>query len=105
MRAALTRRAERGDLSRGEAGEVVAAYFDCTVALYMFTAPVGWAVGLGVGEFIDPGDAGAPEAGGIDVAELVGTETDGSSDDVALAPGLAVSEGTGAAAIRAVPAP
>ncbi len=79
------------------------SYFDLHFPLYMFTAPVGWAVGLGVGESIEAGDAGAPDAGGV--AALVGTETDGSSDDVDVAPGLAVSEGTGAAAIREVPAP
>jgi hypothetical protein len=71
----------------------------------MLTAPVGCAVGLGVA--VSPDDAGGPEAGdGTGVASGVGTETIGSGVvDVDAAPGLAVSDGTGAAAISAVPAP
>ena len=64
-----------------------------------------------MGDSIDAGDAlDAATGGGGDVGDAtgVGTETVGiaiGSDDVGAAAGLAPSDGTGAAAISAVPAP
>ena len=67
---------------------------------------VGLAVGMGAGidDDVDADAAGA--GGGPEVAIEVGTETIGSGcEEVGADAGLAASDGTGAAAISAVPAP
>jgi hypothetical protein len=83
---------------------------------YIFTELLGCADGAGAadsagfGDSIGAGDAVDPETagGGGDAGDAtgVGTETVGiASGDVGAASGLAASDGTGAAAISAVPAP
>jgi len=69
---------------------------------------VGLAVGMGAGidDDVDADADAAGAGGGPEVAIEVGTETIGSGcEEVGADAGLAASDGTGAAAISAVPAP